>query len=117
MKIDKMFFRGKCAITGHWRYGYYYYSKGHSIIRSVDDEESIVLKKTVGRYTCIRDCNERPIFEGDIVVIPATMHHIEIKGIVIFKNGGFCVKSLLTGTTWDLTYKGIKIISNVYVKQ
>lgn len=116
MKIEKIFFRGKCAVTGKWAYGYFYRSKGHSIIRSAEGEECIVLKQTVGRYTGVKDVKKIPIFEGDIVIIPASMHNIEIKGLVVFHRGGFCVKSILSGTYWDICRPDIKIINNIHEK-
>ena len=62
-------FRGRCAITGAWRYGFYYISKGNHIIRDDQDRESIVLSATVCESTGLKDKNGKEIFENDIIAI------------------------------------------------
>jgi len=58
-------FRGKCAFSGVWRYGYFYISKGNYIIRDLEDNESIVLKDSVSQYTGSKDKNEVEMYEGN----------------------------------------------------
>lgn len=91
-------FRGRCAITGVWRYGFYYISKGNHIIRNDQDKESIVLSSTVGQFTGLKDGNGKEIFEGDIVEFKTRRYHlgydkglqtIKFKSAVDYEDGSF----------------------------
>lgn len=60
-------FRGRDVVTGNWSFGYYYRSKGNTIIRDELDNECIVIPETVGEYAGTLDKYGFKIFEGDIV--------------------------------------------------
>lgn len=69
-------FRGRCVITGAWSYGFFYTSKGNSIIRDEHDMETIVIPKTVGQsigvngyegHYSTRHKNQVKLYEGDVV--------------------------------------------------
>lgn len=77
-------FRGKDAITGKWAYGFYYPSKGHSIIRDEKDCECIVLPESVGQFTGLCDKNGKEIYED----INACCH--PFNNIIQDENGLHC---------------------------
>lgn len=74
-------FRGKCAVTGEWCYGYLahfpdsvcgwaltkenYLDFDHHRIYSFDYAE--VLNDTIGQYTGLTDYFNTPVYEGDII--------------------------------------------------
>ena len=60
-------FRGRCAFSGTWRFGFYYVSKGNHIIRDEKDRESIVLEDSVGQFSGLNDKNGKAVFDGDII--------------------------------------------------
>ena len=100
-------FRGRCAFSGEWTYGYYYPSKGNDIIRTKDDKESIVLPESVGEFTGLKDKNGKDIFEDDIIQFDFGKKSKEgiINTLVIFESGMFCYdgfksKQIKNGSEW-----------------
>lgn len=120
-------FRALCAITGVWRYGFYYVSKGNHIIRDEQDKESIVLPVTVGQFTGLKDRNGKEIFEGDIIEFKTRRYHlgydkglqtIKFKSAVDYEDGSF----VLTEKQKNNTYLGAlndssNIIGNIHENQ
>lgn len=126
MRIIK--FRGKKKQTDEWLYGDLMNDNiGGSYIYPIDAEnlykENAVIPDTVGQFSGLKTKStplkreQEEIFEDDILRVPQTVFHIEYIGRVVFENGRFLVRSLFSGTKWDLLNAiedGAEIIGNAH---
>lgn len=126
MRIIK--FRGKKKQTGKWLYGDLMNDNiGGSYIYPIDAEnlykENAVIPDTVGQFSGLKTKatplkrEQEEIFEDDILRVPQTVFHIEYIGRVVFEYGRFLVRSLFSGTKWDLLNAiddGAEIIGNAH---
>ena len=90
-------FRGKSEKSGEWVYGLLGEIRNSRYISGVVYETgeitvSVVIDKTVGQYTGLRDKNGTRIFEGDRIAIEG-LHPGQVQGDVAFRDGAF-------GVTW-----------------
>ena len=97
--MREILFRGKRADNGQWVEGMLDGGNGQYLINcrtySVYSNGYWVYKvdaKTVGQYTGLTDRNGKNVFEGDIVNIIFDDGARHKACVVVFHNGGFCVK-------------------------
>jgi hypothetical protein len=108
-------YRGRDVIAGNWAYGFYYQSKGHHIIRDSNDRECIVLGKTVGEFTGLKDKNDKDIYEGDVIT------QIDETVQVYFNTATACFDALYLGGDSDSLVmangwisEDVEVIGNIY---
>lgn len=93
MKIGNIKFKAKRLDNGKWVEGYFYAECGNAYIIENCQKESMlnrnityeVAPSTVCQFTGLKDTNDVPIFEGDII-------DFDGEGEVVFKDGAFYVK-------------------------
>ena len=108
--MRKIEFRGReTAKPNRWMYGYLYEDKGTMFIWKKTENNMWPIEcdtESIGQFTGMYDNHPEPmpIYEGDIVLIPATQFNGEIKGVVVYGTDRFVVRSVTSGTTTDLAW-------------
>ena len=93
MKVENIKFKAKRLDNNTWVEGYFYAECGNTYIIEDRQSESMlnrneahqVAPSTVCQFTGLKDTNDVPIFEGDII-------DFDGEGEVVFKDGAFNVK-------------------------
>ena len=93
MEIGNIKFEAKRLDNGEWVEGYFYAECGNTYIIENRQEESMLNRNityevdpsTVCQFTGLKDTNDVPIFEGDII-------DFDCEGEVVFKDGAFYAK-------------------------
>nr|DAI06674.1 MAG TPA: YopX protein [Caudoviricetes sp.] len=93
MKIENIRFKAKRLDNNTWVEGYFYAECGNTYIIENRQEESMLNRNityevdpsTVCQFTGLKDTNDVPIFEGDII-------DFDGEGEVVFKDGAFYAK-------------------------
>ena len=137
--MRELIFRGQRTDNNEWVYGPIIPSRkidydsgneidcflirGSGVFSYVDYE---VYTTTLGQYTGVNDNNDKPIYEGDIILAIADGEMIH-EGVVIFKKGAFYVDvpdfdcfplhNYLDGVKQRNVKYELKIIGNIYDNQ
>ena len=93
MKIENIKFKAKRLDGKGWVCGYFYEENGNTFIIENRQKESKLNRNltyqvdhsTVCQFTGLKDTNDVPIFEGDIIAFDG-------EGEVVFKDGAFYAK-------------------------
>ena len=93
MKVENIKFKAKRLDNNTWVEGYFYSECGNAYIIENRQKESKLNRNltyqvdpsTVCQFTGLKDTNDVPIFEGDIIAFDG-------EGEVVFKDGAFYAK-------------------------
>lgn len=103
-------------ILNGWFYGdLIHFADGLVAIRQQETGEiQHVISETIGQFTGLLDKNGTQVFEGDKARIAQTTCNFEIHALVVYEDSRFLLKSLNTGTAWDIEAIEFEVIGNIH---
>lgn len=121
MKIESIKFKAKRLGNGEWVCGDLLH-RITDICIAVKDMDDIVYypvdPATVCQFTGLKDCEDKEVWEGDIIEFETLDLYkgiIKIKGIIRYTNSGFF--AVADDMPYPLSSKRIKVVGNKFDKE
>ena len=126
MNIKDIKFKAKRIDGKGWVCGYFYEENGNTYIIDNRQKESMlnlnvtypVEPNTVCKFTGLKDCEGKEIWEGDIVervIYDLFKGSAKVKSVIEYLDGAFV--AITDGIPYSLYFKYIKVVGNKFDKE